>query len=328
MLQSNIPRAQLSKRWSHDFSGQAAVRHRRAHRGRPAHKDEKAEDGGDNYHYFKPSGKSAPLYYFSGEKDYTPVLYHDLPPSDKTPEPDENEYDDGSPVKPKQHNQYTAPELLVRNGAQSASLTKGKYRSRVNTFLRRSPSPPWVKDRQRLFGGVGIGRAAPTATAKSNFDFSFAPAPSVTGPTPPGESMWVEQDEDFPAEDDDEEDGIQPSVFDAPADEFAAPSNPLKRSAPSGFFSSHPKVPKEMGYIERLAAGLLQEDMEAEAAAQAAEAADPTVNGGQDRVEDLERELEAANSAILSRDSEIAELKLQLEELQMRLAMQESADGV
>lgn len=342
VLQSNIPRAQLSKRWSHDFSGQAAVRHRRAHCGRPAYKEEEADDESGKYQSFKPSGKNAPLYLFSGEKDYEPVFYHDLPPAEETPEP-EAELDD-TPAKPKQHNQYTAPELLVRNGAQSASLTKGKYRPRVNTFLRRSPSPPWVKDRKRLFGGVGIGRTAanaPSNTAtSSNFDFSFAPAPSLTGAPAAGQSMWVEQDEEMLVED--QENEIQPSIFDAPAVQRSTEetgntggagtqgpsSTSLKRPALSDLFSARPKATRrEMGYIERLAAGLLREEVEAVTAVQPMADADLMGVGDQDRVERLERELEAANSALRGRDGEIADLKSQLEEMQTQLAMRQSVDG-
>lgn len=340
VLQSNIPRAQLSKRWSHDFSGQAAVRHRRAHRGRPAYKDEETDDEIGKYQSFKPSGKNAPLYLFSGEKDYEPVFYHDLLPAEETPEP-EPELDD-TPAKPKQHNQYTAPELLVRNGAQSASLTKGKYRPRVNTFLRRSPSPPWVKDRKRLFGGIGIGRAAANAPANtatsSNFDFSFAPAPSLTGAPAAGQSMWVEQDEEMPVED--HEDEIQPSIFDAPAVQRSVEetsntgragtqghsSTPLKRPALSDLFSARPKAPREMGYIERLAAGLLREEVEAVTAVQPKAHADRMGGGDQDRVERLEQELEAANHALRRRDGEIADLNSQLEEMQTQLATRQSVD--
>ena len=138
VLQSNIPRAQLPRKWSHDFSGLSAVRHRRTHRGRPAYKDINASTEVERYHSFRPSGKTVPLYLFSGEKDFTPIFYSELPEVEEPVQPPD------SPEKPKQHNQYTASDQLVRNGAQSASLTKGKYRPRVNTFLRRSPSPPWV----------------------------------------------------------------------------------------------------------------------------------------------------------------------------------------
>jgi hypothetical protein len=336
ILQSNIPRAQLPKRWSHDFSGLSAVRHRRTHRGRPAYKNINATTETERYHSFKPSGKTVPLYLFSGEKDFTPVFYSELPEVEETPQPPD------SPEKPKQHNQYTAPDQLVRNGAQSASLTKGKYRPRVNTFLRRSPSPPWVKDRKRLFGGVGIGRTAPTAQRDTppvpSFDFSFAAAPGPVGLPQEQESMWVEQKEDEDMNmiiDDDENGEFLASIFDTQAtggalrDPDGLNNDPLapqpsKRPASSSLFFAEPKVPKEMGYIERLAAGLTEE----EAQAMNAEYSDVNLgatdggSGGEYRVALLESELQVTKDALSARDQEIADLKSRLEEMQARMDLQ------
>jgi hypothetical protein len=335
ILQSNIPRAQLPKRWSHDFSGLSAVRHRRTHRGRPAYKNEEASTEVDKYHSFKPSGKTVPPYLFCGEKDFTPVFYSALPEVEETPQiPD-------SPEKPKQHNQYTDPSELVRNGAQSASLTKGKYRPRVNTFLRRSPSPPWVKDRKRLFGGVGIGRTAPTAQRDAppvpSFDFSFAAAPAPVGLPEEQESMWVDEDPDVNMDIDDGNEEFLPSIFDSHAasqaaggalrdpdslgEDLTAPQ-PSRRPAPASHFFAQPRVPKEMGYIERLAAGLTEEE------AKAATAEFSDVNYGatgandQGRVALLESELQVTRDALSAKDQEIADLKSELEETQARMGLQ------
>ena len=344
ILQSNIPRAQLMKRWSHDFSGQASVRHRRSHRGRPAYKDEQATSENDKYHSFKPTAKAAASYFFTGENNYKPVFYHDLPAAPaETPEPDD---EDDSPAKPKQHNQYTAPHLLVRNGAESASLTKGKYRPRVNTFLRRSPSPPWVKDRKRLFGGVGIGRtgaSAPgNAASSSSFGFSFASAAALTGTTAGGESMWVEQDEESELKVDDEDEEVLPSVFDNPSSAtegvaatlgnegrtqpHSIPNSPLKRQAPSGSITPRKKVPRQMGYIERLAAGILREEEDAVSASPPVATAARTTTSNEDLVAQLENDLDAANAVLNEKNSKIAELRLQVEELQTQLALQRSND--
>lgn len=359
ILTSNIPRAQLSKRWSHDFSGQANVRHRRPHRGRPAYKNDHnatstAQSDSEKYHSFKSTPKVAP-YPFSGEKDFTPVFYAALPPDASPPLQSTNDEDD-SPPKPKHHNQYTSPELLVRNGAQSASQTKGKYRARVNTFLRRSPSPPWVKDRSRLFGGVGIARGAEDVGAgggpggslapTAGFGFSFASAPAPVG-RDQGESMWVAQnegDEGLGEDGEGEEDVVLPSIFDSPlgvrtgrhvdemggGDGSSTAENPLKRPASSGIFSSRKKAPKEMGYIERLAAGLLEEDVEAarsgEQTVSAAAVDDPMERSASERVEELEQQLEVATLMINERDQEIEDLNGQLEEMQMRMAMERSME--
>jgi hypothetical protein len=334
ILQSNIPRAQLPKRWSHDFSGLSAVRHRRTHRGRPSYKNINAITEVDRYHSFKPSGKTVPPYLFSGEKDFTPVLYSELPEVEETPQPPD------SPEKPKQHNQYTAPDQLVRNGAQSASLTKGKYRPRVNTFLRRSPSPPWVKDRKKLFGGVGIGRTAPTAQRDvppvPSFDFSFAAAPAPVGLPQEQESMWVgqDEDEDVNMDIDGGNEDFLPSVFDAHTASQAtggAPDSlgqdllapqPSRHPAASSLFFAEPRVPKEMGYIERLAAGLTEEEAQAATAEYADLNFGATGTNGQDRVALLESELQVTRDALSAKDQEIADLKSELEEMQARMGLQ------
>jgi hypothetical protein len=317
------------------------VRHRRAHRGRPAYKDENATSENNKYHSFKPSGKNAPLYLFSGEKDYEPIFYHDIP--DAPAESPESE--DDSPAKPKQHNQYTASHLLVRNGAESASLTKGKYRPRVNTFLRRSASPPWVKDRKKLFGGTGVGaHSSANPAPASRFDFSFAPAPTLTGAHSREESMWVDQDDENELEekpDVEEEEEVLPSVFDVntAADRVNGATGdgenietrgtnvtPLRRQASTNLFSARRKVPREMGYIDRLAAGLLQGDIEEMEVTAPVETAHAAPSPDQDRVAQLEHDLDAANRAIDERDEKIAQLESELEETHMQMALQRSAE--
>lgn len=281
------------------------------------------------------------MYFFSGEKDFEPTFYQDLPE-----QPAELSDSDDTPVKPKQHNQYTAPELLVRNGAQSASLTKGKYRPRVNTFLRRSPSPPWVQDRKRLFGGVGIGRPGAdvtgNASSSSRFDFSFAaaPAPDLTATPSHGESMWVEQDNENELEGSDEE--MMSSVFDKPVpaptptpvtgnvapagqeeevDAQSTSTAPQKRQAPTESVSVRRKVPRQMGYIERLAAGLLQEESETAAiSSDHANDADVRASSDRDRIAQLEHELQVANITLAEQNARIEALKLELENLHDMMA--------
>ena len=337
VLQSNIPRAQLPRKWSHDFSGLSAVRHRRTHRGRPAYKDINASTEVERYHSFRPSGKTVPLYLFSGEKDFTPIFYSELPEVEEPVQPPD------SPEKPKQHNQYTASDQLVRNGAQSASLTKGKYRPRVNTFLRRSPSPPWVKDRKRLFGGVGIGRTSSTAQRDvppvPSFDFSFAAAPAPVGlPQEQQESMWVEQnvDEDVNKTMDDGNEEFLPSIFDAHAASQATGgalrdpvsldqdplAQPVRRPAAASLFFAEPRVPREMGYIERLAAGLTEEEAQDMTADYPAMNVGATGAGGEGRVALLESELQVTRDALSAKDQEIVDLKSELEEMQTRMGMQ------
>ena len=63
-----------------------------------------------------------------------------------------------------------------------------------------------------------------------------------------------------------------------------------------------------------IAARLAQEEEEAAASPPVATAARATVSA-EDRIAQLEADLDAANAAINERDQEIADLKLQLEEL-------------
>jgi hypothetical protein len=224
-------------------------------------------------------------------------------------------------------------------------LTKGKYRPRVNTFLRRSPSSPWVKDRKRLFGGVGIGRTGASgsgnATPSSTFDFSFAAAPAPTGAPAGGDSMWVEQGDENEPKDAEDDEEVLPSVFDnavsterdaatlgngGRAQTRSPTSTPLKRPAPSDLLSARSKVPRRMGYIERLAAGLLREEEEEVAASPAVATAIRGTTSNDDRIAQLEDELNAANAAVNERIEEIADLRLKLEEAQTKLALQRSVD--
>jgi hypothetical protein len=77
-----------------------------------------------------------------------------------------------------------------------------------------------------------------------------------------------------------------------------------------------------MGYIERLAAGLTEEE------AQAATAEFSDVNygatgaNGQDRVALLESELQVTRDALSAKDQEIADLKSELAEMQTRMGIQ------
>lgn len=185
----------------------------------------------------------------------------------------------------------------------------------------------------------GSANAAPSST----FDFSFAPAPAPTSTPAAGESMWVEQDEesDTKEAEGDEEEEVLPSVFDkAPSAEGAgatfgnegrtqphsAPSTPLKRQALSGLNSSRKKVPRQMGYIERLAAGILWDGEEAAALSPLVASATRTAASNEDRIAQLEEELDAAHVALSEKDRELAELKLELEEVQTQLALQRSVD--
>jgi hypothetical protein len=130
------------------------------------------------------------------------------------------------------------------------------------------------------------------------------------------ESMWVDEDDGnaLRMEDDEEEEAL-PSVFDRSTTAIGKvqrPEVPLKHSA-SALFPERRRVPREMGYIERLAAGLLHEEAEAQAERDVSDAV--VLAGEGDRVSQLEYELEVANAAIMEREVEIKELRERLDEL-------------
>lgn len=328
ILTSDIPKAQLSKRWSHEFSGQGSIRYRRPHRGRAAIKDPTATEEKHKYQCHAP-GKAAP-YYFTGEKDYIPILYGKLPPKPVAPPPppDPNE-------RLKQHNQYTPVDQLIRNGAESMSKTRGKYRHRINTFLRRSPSPPLVRDRARLFGGQGIGRGPAFTSSRSQADddgLSFSFPSSMTGLQPSNAGdMWVQQEEAGEVGDP-ESDIFNPTLGQAAgsAEESFEPSfgvNSLpKRNASPSLSAPRAKAQKQMGYIERLAAGITNE-----ANGESAEAEAQTfANGGKEDsnnllVQQLQAELMETRETVLRQDDEIEMLRDQVKALQSQLAVQEKA---
>lgn len=148
--------------------------------------------------------------------------------------------------------------------------------------------------------------------------------------------MWVEQDEESEindAEEDEEE--VLPSVFDkAPSAEgtdatlgnesrarpHTTPSTPLKRPALSDLTTSRKKVSRQMGYIERLAAGILQEGEEDVSASPPVTTAAGIAASSEDRIAQLEDDLDTANAALDEKTREVAELELKVEELQTQLA--------
>jgi HPt (histidine-containing phosphotransfer) domain-containing protein len=81
-----------------------------------------------------------------------------------------------------------------------------------------------------------------------------------------------------------------------------------------------------MGYIERLAAGILREEEDTETALPPVATAARTAASIEDRIAQLEGELDTANVVLSEKDREIAELRLELEEVQTQLALQRSVD--
>nr|OQO28391.1 hypothetical protein B0A51_04884 [Rachicladosporium sp. CCFEE 5018] len=178
VLTSNIPKLVAAREWSHDLSGPGKLRVRRVHRGRSALPNEDGEIPSIDF------GGRVGKYVFCGEKDYEEMRYRELSP-ECIPEPPAPVRDSTPKKTNRGHNQFTPVDQLVRFGAPSKSETRGKYKQRVNTFLRRSASP--------VRNGVlsGTGRANRVATAA--MDYAQPPAES-TGEG--WESMCVEQNDE------------------------------------------------------------------------------------------------------------------------------------
>ncbi|KAI7301219.1 hypothetical protein KC315_g16768 [Hortaea werneckii] len=207
VLTSDIPRATIVRFWSHDFGGPGRIRARRPHRGRSAISDPNAT--GDEKYFSTEVGMRGEKYYFTGEKNFTPIAYQ-TPPSEEVLEPQSSKRKAASPPtdEPKDprkhgHNQYTPKEQLVKYGAPSQAKGRKRYRERINTFLRRSPSPEWAKDRAKLYGGAGArARAfednARQAPAAQKYDMQS----EVTSSGAQG--LFLEDDEEMRDVEDDE----------------------------------------------------------------------------------------------------------------------------
>ncbi|KAI7156163.1 hypothetical protein KC349_g6450 [Hortaea werneckii] len=207
VLTSDIPRATIVRFWSHDFGGPGRVRARRPHRGRNAISDPNAT--GDERYFSTKVGMRGEKYYFTGEKNFTPIAYQIAPPEEVI-EPQSSKRKAASPPtdEPKDprkhgHNQYTPKEQLVKYGAPSRAKGRKRYRERINTFLRRSPSPEWAKDRAKLYGGIGararaFGDDARQAPAAQKYDMQT----EVTSSSSQG--LFLEDDEEMREAEDDE----------------------------------------------------------------------------------------------------------------------------
>ncbi|KAK1073566.1 hypothetical protein LTR12_007227 [Friedmanniomyces endolithicus] len=203
ILESDIARRVILVFWPHDFAGTGTIRHRRPHRGRAAIKDPNAV--GELKFHFALHGHRKERYYFTGAKDYKPIIYRiELPaapaellePSNKRKaSPAETE-----PENPRKHghNQHTPKDQMVKYGAPSMNRGKLRYRERLNTFLRKDPKP----DYRGLYGTAGyFYRKAKAAKAledgeSSTADASQAPeGMNAGGGGEDQDGMWVAQNE-------------------------------------------------------------------------------------------------------------------------------------
>ncbi|KAF2479195.1 hypothetical protein BDY17DRAFT_327976 [Neohortaea acidophila] len=150
LIESDLPRAHLSKWWPHDFANQGKIRVKRPHRGRGAIGDPDAE--GDDKYYFEKHGTKDEKYYFTGEPGYRPIVYISSEPEPPAPsEQDIQQQLEARKRKVQGHNQYTPLDQLVKYGALGLGHSP-RPTKRINAFLRRDPSPQRPFDKARLFG--------------------------------------------------------------------------------------------------------------------------------------------------------------------------------
>lgn len=118
------------------------IRNRRPHRGRGVIGDPDAQ--GDDKYSFALLGKKNERYYFTGEKDYTPIIYRS-PQTAKLKAPVKRKatspVEDDTEPKRRWHNQYTPKELLVKNQPKATVKPSGQYGAlfEVHDPLRDSP---------------------------------------------------------------------------------------------------------------------------------------------------------------------------------------------
>ena len=196
---SKIPRSDLAKYWQHEFGSGGKVRARRPHRGRGAVGDEIA-DGDERYHFAQVGTSGGLKYYFSGEKNYKPIIYRSIEPEPE-PEPTPAEASKRKASRsvseepnPKRHghNQYTPADQMVKNGAEHTGKAHLRRRPHINTFLRRDPSPVLPLDKTRYYGQQPKHLLPAITATESRVLHNTASADEGDGEE---DSMWIEQDD-------------------------------------------------------------------------------------------------------------------------------------
>ncbi|KAK0345917.1 hypothetical protein LTR02_007549 [Friedmanniomyces endolithicus] len=197
VLESDIARRVILVFWPHDFAGTGTIRHRRPHRGRAAIKDLNAV--GDLKYHFALHGHRKERYYFTGAKDYKPIIYRiEFPPAPAPTEAEPSNKRKASPAEtepenPRKHghNQHTPKDQMVKYGAPSMNKGKSRYRERLNTFLRKDPKP----DYRGLYGTAGyFSRKAKAAKALEDGESSTEARTTETDAEDES-GMWVAQGE-------------------------------------------------------------------------------------------------------------------------------------
>lgn len=308
VLTSDIQRARLNREWPHDFAASGKIRARRTHCGRPAIKDPLTSD----YH-------STPLtktsnYYFTGEKDYNPVIYRipPPPPAELTVEELNRKRKAEEAANPllynprgHGHNQYTPKDMMVKFGAETFSRKKAKGEE-FEMLAKLKAMAPNVHVKDKLIPRVGFGDGTPSnagsVMSKSKTEPSevvsvhskATVAPEIDTAVPDMEteipiSATPQQDQES---DDDSDTDLLPK----------APARQPEKLTPAAAAALN--LPRQMGYIERrvLEQALAQETMNAVT--------------NQDDVVRIAGQLAEANVTLGDQTKEIERLRMDLDESQ------------
>ena len=184
VFKSEIAKHNLPKWWSHDFAGQGRlIKHRRVHRGRPAVAHPNML-GDDRYHSAPSRDVKKPeMYYFTGQQDYTPIIYRDAEFAGSVKKRKASLPARKEPVLKKQHNQFTPYEDLVKNGAPSTAKSRNTNKAKLERFLKRPPSPRWEENPASVHTGVADQARALTASG-DDVVVHFLRFPTLTAHVP------------------------------------------------------------------------------------------------------------------------------------------------
>lgn len=249
--QSDIPKQKIQHWWPHDFGSPCQIRKNRPHIGRPAIKDATAE-GDTRFESVKLKGKPG-IYYFTGQKDYEPIVYkikqkpkptgEDLSRKRKAEEALEME-DESEDFNPRGHghNQYTPRDMMVKHGAPSWSKKEPKVHNlpalpRASSVMKSTKSPFYIEKRLYSHEVVPKDRTE-AAGAHPSLDSPLSTALHGRKPVASLASRARQQFRDLTmAEDDDDFPTRRPG-----------PEDGAKQNTPS---IGPVDVPRQMGYIER-----------------------------------------------------------------------------
>lgn len=323
---SDIQRARLNHSWPHDFSANGRVRARRTHCGRPAIRNHATSEV-----HSAPVTKTT-NYYFTGEKDYRPVVYR-IPPLPR-PEPTvealirkrkAEDAADPTLYNPRAHghNQWTPKDMMVKHGAPTFSR-KNSGENNLDSLASLKSQAPGMGIEKRLYtegtGRQGISRPGSARSAGSESVASHPskdvfPLPDVTNSLFEATGEQIESVTNgavpaFKASGQGSEDSLQnhnevdkSDLDEEPFRKFAASPHPrIRKSFVTAVAAL--EAPQQIGYVDRH----VHEKAPASDISKTAQ--------NQDDVVRISGELAEANVAIVDQAREIEKLRKALDDSQ------------